>query len=157
MTAPAARERDDLARRLAAAHADRGRIAVTCAAAARLVGCVGWEETAAGILDVLVNLVGCEDAAIYATPPDGGPPRRVVAVGPEAAAHATPATVGRALRIPFELDGRCLGALVLFRLVPHKAGIEPHDRDILALIARHAAAVLGGGRRPRRVAEREGP
>lgn len=117
-------------------------LALVCAAAARLVGCISWEDSAAGMLDVLVNLVGCDDVAIYAQPSGGGPAQRVLSVGPRAAEHPTLATAASALRIPFEIGDIALGALAVFRLVPHKTGFDRLDRELLELVARHAAAVL---------------
>ena len=125
------------------AEADRARLATLCAAAARLIGCFDWDDTAAAIVDVLVNLIGCTDAGIYVAPPQGGPARRFLSLGAHAAAHPTLATVGRAHRVPFQLGDTCVGALALFRLAPHKASLDPLDQELLGLLARHAAAVLG--------------
>jgi hypothetical protein len=41
-----------------------------------------------------------------------------------------------------KLDGRLTGLIVLFRMLAQKARVEPLDRELLDLLATHAASAL---------------
>jgi GAF domain-containing protein len=44
--------------------------------------------------------------------------------------------------IPLKLDGRVVGAIAVFRLLPQKAGLAPVDHELFDLLASHAASAL---------------
>jgi GAF domain-containing protein len=74
------------------------------------------------------------DAMVDATLSDG-----VLRIGPIAGSDAVAA-------VPLTVQGTTVGALVLLRLFPHKAALKPEDRDLLDLIAAHAASALFAAR-----------
>jgi GAF domain-containing protein len=44
--------------------------------------------------------------------------------------------------IPLRLDGVVTGAIVVYRLLPHKPGLEEIDFELFDLLALHAATAL---------------
>jgi GAF domain-containing protein len=74
------------------------------------------------------------DAMVDATLSDG-----VLRMGPIDGSDAVAA-------VPLTVQGTTVGALVLLRLFPHKAALKPEDRDLLDLIAAHAASALFAAR-----------
>lgn len=48
--------------------------------------------------------------------------------------------------VPLRIEGATIGALVLLKLLDHKNGIEEHDRELLDLLAAHAATALVASR-----------
>jgi hypothetical protein len=48
--------------------------------------------------------------------------------------------------VPFTMQGDVVGALVVLELVPHKAALQWQDRELLDLLAAHAASALVGAR-----------
>jgi GAF domain-containing protein len=74
------------------------------------------------------------DAMVDATLSDG-----VLRIGPMAGSDAVAA-------VPLTVQGSTVGALVLLKLFPHKAALKAEDRDLLDLIAAHAASALFAAR-----------
>lgn len=74
------------------------------------------------------------DAMVDATLSDG-----VLRMGPLDGSDAVAA-------VPLTVQGTTVGALVLLRLFPHKAALKLEDRDLLDLIAAHAASALFAAR-----------
>ena len=48
--------------------------------------------------------------------------------------------------VPLTVQGATVGALVILKLFDHKAMLRPEDRDLLDLIAAHAASALFAAR-----------
>jgi hypothetical protein len=136
----------------------------------RLHGTLDREEILAGVQEILANLVGCEQTAVfdltedrsalrlvsangierdrYRTVPLGRGPIGAAAASGEAflagpgAGERSPEEPDLTACIPLRLDGRVIGAIAMFRLLPQKAGIEELDRELFDLLATHAATAL---------------
>src|SRR5205823_2259531 len=74
------------------------------------------------------------DPAVDATLSDG-----VLRIGPIAGSDALAC-------VPLTVQGTTVGALVLLKLFDHKESLKPEDRDLLDLIAAHAASALFAAR-----------
>lgn len=130
----------------------------------------------AKIGEIIVNLLGCEEYAIFERDGLGGPlrllastgvdpePLRTLALGQGAIGRAS--STGRLLRadleapvaglLPFEQElTACIplvagalpvGAIALFSLLPQKLAIEAHDVEIFELLARQGGAALHASR-----------
>jgi hypothetical protein len=134
----------------------------------RLHGSLDRGDVLTTIQEIVTNLVGCEEIAIFeadatgtslllaaATGIDTRPYEKVPfgagTIGRCAAAGATfiasddGAPGDDALLsacVPLRLEGRVSGAIALFRLLPQKSGIEAVDRELFDLLATHAATAL---------------
>jgi regulator of replication initiation timing len=121
------------------------------------------------IQEILANLVGSEEIAVFELDDTGASLRLVASHGIESAAFArvalgqgvigavaasgdgwiagdaAPAEGTEALLtacVPLKLEDRVTGAIAIFRLLPQKRGIEPVDRELFDLLATHAAMAL---------------
>jgi GAF domain-containing protein len=74
------------------------------------------------------------DPAVDATLSDG-----VLRIGPIAGSDVLAC-------VPLTVQGTTVGALVILKLFDHKASLKPEDRDLLDLIAAHAASALFAAR-----------
>lgn len=74
------------------------------------------------------------DPAVDATLADG-----ILRIGPLEGSEATAC-------VPLTVQGTTVGALVILKLFDHKALLRPEDRDLLDLIAAHAASALFAAR-----------
>jgi len=74
------------------------------------------------------------DALVDAALADG-----LIKIAAAGAAHAVAV-------VPFTMQGDVVGALVVLELVPHKAALQWQDRELLDLLAAHAASALVGAR-----------
>ena len=75
---------------------------------------------------------GASDVLVDASFADGG-----VRFGPVPGSSAIAV-------VPLAVQGQALGALVILRLLPHKAGLHREDRELLDLLGAHAASALLG-------------
>jgi transcriptional regulator with GAF, ATPase, and Fis domain len=135
----------------------------------RLHSTLDRDEVIAVIHEILANLVGCEEALVLETSPDGA---SLVPVSAQGIEWTGPVPVGEGLIgrtvasgeryvaaeragagssdhdanvtacIPLKLGDKLVGALVLFRLLPQKQGFEDLDRELFDLLATHAAMAL---------------
>lgn len=115
------------------------------------------------IAETVINIVGSEEFALYELDAASGEHRQIASMGAEAAHARTlragegplgalvarglpelagPGVPGPAAFVPLRRDGAIAGALVIFRLLPHKAGFEAVDREIFNLLGAHAARAL---------------
>jgi nitrate/nitrite-specific signal transduction histidine kinase len=117
------------------------------------------------IKEILINLVGSEDFAIFERAGDhlrmidwfDEPPAafrevrigdgvigNVAATGETYVAGGDHARgVGIVACVPLQVDGRVTGAIAIFRLLPQKqAGLEPLDEELLELLASQAGIAL---------------
>lgn len=147
-------EREQVLReRLADQLADSRRCAEQLAAAEQRIGHLAKLQAAmrelheatmpAGVLttikEIVANLVGCEEMGIYARRPDGGLTLLDgIGVDDEHGGTEENAIVS----IPLHLNGRVVGVIALFKLLPQKAGIEPVDQELFSLLSLHAARAL---------------
>jgi hypothetical protein len=92
------------------------------------------------IKEIVANLIGSEEMGIYARSPDGG---LTLMDGIGVDADRSGDVDGDAIiSIPLRLNGRVVGAIALFKLLPQKPGIEAVDRELFALLSAHAARAL---------------
>lgn len=92
----------------------------------------GMEDDAGGLYQDGVYAGG--DPAVDATLSDG-----VLRIGPIDGSDALAC-------VPLTVQGATVGALVILRLFQHKDTLRPEDRDLLDLIAAHAASALFAAR-----------
>jgi nitrate/nitrite-specific signal transduction histidine kinase len=136
----------------------------------RLHGTLDRREVLDVIQEIVTNLVGCEEIAIFETDRDGAAVTLVHSCGIDPKAHdrvhfgqgligqavdsgeayvavdggpaTTPPEAGLTACIPLKLGDRVTGAIALFRLLPQKAGLGALDRELLELLGTHAATAL---------------
>jgi nitrate/nitrite-specific signal transduction histidine kinase len=121
------------------------------------------------IHEIVINLIGSEELAVFVATPDGSlrlessmgverarfehvPPGRgiigdVVAkrqrfVRGGTAPRVSPNETELTACIPFVVDDRVIGALAIFRLLPQKTALEAADLELLDLLATQAAIAL---------------
>lgn len=121
------------------------------------------------IQEILANLVGSEETAVFERDEAGGALRLVSSNGIEREAFAHVAcgegVIGRVVAtgetwiageggaaggrdealtacVPLRLEDRVTGAIAIFRLLPQKNGLEACDRELFDLLATHAAVAL---------------
>jgi len=140
------------------------------AAIERLHGALDRNEVFTAIQEIVVNVVGSEELALFDLTPDG---RRLapahtfgidadrlkeIAVGSgavgraavegrvyvagEDGAKAFPEDPHLTACIPLKLGDRVTGALAIYRLLDHKPALTDFDRELFALLERHAALAL---------------
>jgi phage-related minor tail protein len=132
----------------------------------RLHGTVNRKEVLDTIQEIVANLVGCEEQAVFEV--EGGTLRLIASVGidPEAYGELVlgEGAIGRAALegtiyvpgpgkgrgvdegltacIPLKLEGEVTGAIALFGLLPQKPALEDVDHELFELLATHAATAL---------------
>ena len=135
-----------------------------------LHGTLDREKLLTTIQEIVINLVGCEELAIFELSGDDSDLRLVSSFGidVESRLPVTSGLIGRAVRtgeifldgesddgdrspaeagltacIPLEVDGRVTGAIAIFRLLPQKAeGLGVLDRELFDLLASQAGIAL---------------
>jgi len=150
-------------------EAENNNLASLYVASYRLHGTLDRKEVLGAIQDIVVNLIGSEELAVYELEPEGATLRlvasfgidpvwhdhvtvgegrigRVAAVGQldigPALGSERPQERGLTACVPLKLDGRVTGALALFKLLPLKAGFETVDLALFELLGTHAATAL---------------
>lgn len=137
----------------------------------RLHGTLDRDDVLEAIREIVANLVGSEQLAIYSARPEAGALELVTSVGVDPAPPATIAIGGGLIgasardgktylfessgdpdRLPHErdltacvvlkLDGVVTGVLAIFRLLPQKSSFGALDRELFELLATHAATAL---------------
>jgi hypothetical protein len=137
----------------------------------RLHGTLDRTDVLEAIHEIVANLVGSEQMAIYSTRSDGSGLERVISIGlspePPRTIPFGQGLIGAAARdgrtcvfdvtrdpkrLPHErdltacvvlrLDGHVTGVLAIFRLLPQKTAFGPLDRELFDLLATHAATAL---------------
>jgi hypothetical protein len=116
--------------------------------------------------EIMINLVGTEEIAIFELaanaaqlsllscfgvarerlahlPLDAGAIGNVAATGEAFFAGASAEGDGELTAcVPLRADGRVIGVIAVFRLLPQKQGIERLDRELFELLATHGAHAL---------------
>jgi hypothetical protein len=120
------------------------------------------------IKEILINLIGCEELAVFELSEDAADLELVTSFGIDEEQYrsisirdhvlgklvstggtyigGTTASPGESLSVtaclPLTLDGRVTGAIVLFSLLPHKPGLRELDFELFDLLGTHAATAL---------------
>lgn len=151
----------DTSRQLVAADAESGQLLRLHVALTRLVESPDRPSALEALKDVVINIVGSEDFAVY----ESG--ETVAMMGETAARHprfdgelplvrdaiatgrprlATVDSAGEppcpVACIPLMLGREVKALLVVFRLLPHKPALGTRDVDVLELLRAHAATAL---------------
>ncbi len=157
--------------RYAEVEQENSNLANLYVASYRLHETVERREVLAVLHEIVANLIGSEEMAIFEMNPEGSALSLVGSFGIEPERQRTvlvgSGVIGRAVLagetyvsdggpaqgglpqeadltacIPLKLDGRVTGAIALFRLLPQKAGFVAVDRELFDLLATHAATAL---------------
>jgi hypothetical protein len=166
------RESEGFAAQYRDLEAQNSNLANLYVASYQLHGTLDQQDVFRIIQEIVANLVGCEEVAIFEADAAATALRLVASTGIERTRYELVARghglIGRAFEtgeiwvtgdddgaeaavpgepalsacIPLKLDGRVSGALALFRLLPQKTGIDGLDRELFALLATHAATAL---------------
>jgi hypothetical protein len=166
-------EKERLAGRYTQVERRSANLANLYVAAYRLHSTLERAEVLAAIQEIVVNLIGCEEVAVFeregelerlslvagqglaedmpsAVPFGAGVIGRAAAggstlvVGPGEA--ALPHETGITACVPLKVGGRVTGAIAIFRLLGHKAGLEELDYELFELLGTHAATALVSSR-----------
>jgi GAF domain-containing protein len=137
----------------------------------RLHGTMDREEVLAIIQEIIINLIGSEELAIFELEPESGRLRLIASFGINPSEQENivlgSGVIGRAAQsgemfiaeqhvdqnlkpeeaaltvcIPLKVDGRVIGAIAVFRLLSHKPALEAIDHELFDLLATHAATAL---------------
>ncbi len=137
----------------------------------RLHGTLDRAEVLAAIQEIVANLIGSEEMAVFEMDESRSTLRRVAANGLEPgswpsvpldqgligrvamtgalyvagngdASSAHPAERDLTACIPLKIDGLVIGAIALFRLLPQKKGFVAVDHELFELLGTHAATAL---------------
>jgi hypothetical protein len=143
-------------------------LATLYAASYGLHGTVERTEVLQAIKEIVINLVGSEEVGIFGmrkhsgvllllesmgidedalrvVPLDDGPIGKVGTSGELylRADDDEPAQRGQLTAcIPLRAAGQVVGVIAIFRLLPHKPGLGPLDRELFSLLGTHAATAL---------------
>lgn len=131
-------ELDSLRAQLAELEQQHAHLTCLYVACSRLHASPDREDVIAAIHEIVINLIGCEELAVYEK--HGERLSLISSFGIEPG--NTPAFENATAVVPLVLDGRETGAIVLFRLLDHKPGLEPIDHELFELLTTHAATAL---------------
>lgn len=127
----------------------------------QLNGTLDRAQVVATIQEIIINLIGCEELAIWemdngvlklagsfgidaeqwsAVPLGSGVVGAVALMGETYTADEKQAELVAC--IPLKLDERVVGAIGIFSLLQQKQGLEPLDYELFDLLASHAASAL---------------
>ncbi len=144
---------------------DKAHLGRLCVASVQLHDIGGGEADALrSVQDVLVNLIGSEQLAIWSVSPDGRRLELRASQGIDAEAWRSvtmgeglvgkAAVAGEVRRgeaeepgqptvcIPLILGRRVVGLVAVFGLLPHRPGFAPRDQDVFRLVSQQAAFAL---------------
>ncbi len=134
----------------------------------RLHGTLEYGEVLAAVQDVVINVIGSEELAVFEPSEDGRELRPVQSFGVEARRlglqQVGVGPIGRAAAdgkawvvgdgppppefpdltacVPLQAGGCVVGVLAIWRMLRHKKVLGAADRNVLELVARHAATAL---------------
>ncbi len=162
----------DCAARIRDLHERNTDLVRLTVAAQRLASSVQRDEVLSTIEEIVVDLIGSEELAIFELPEiDGdadslrlvhvrgiaansprlaraaGPIRYALGVGQTLVARsrrrgADDVDGGLTAAIPLKLDGHVTGAIAIFGLVEHKDALAPVDHELFEVLSRQAAMAL---------------
>ena len=153
-----------LRQEVARSASQHGRVASVLAGCHRLHTTLERGTMLIAVHEVLVSLVGCEEAAVFERGLDAtsltiaacfGISEQAVTPLPEAVLASVlagrlfvgvhdPGAVPRrpTVCLPLRVDGHVLGALALYRLADHNTGLSDGDWDLLDVFSGHIATAL---------------
>lgn len=136
----------------------------------RLHGTLDHNEVVLAIQEILANLVGCEEVALFEREPgaqclqlvrasgvEAGPLESVpvghgvignavlageIAIAPDWRVPRAPAEEHLSACVPVLLAGQVVGVIALFRLLAHKPALQDLDRELFDLLAHQAGTAL---------------
>ncbi len=135
----------------------------------RLHGTLDRDEVLTTILEILINLVGSEEIAVFEMESGGSALNLVASYGIDEERYQTVSLgsgiLGRVAAtgdshfddekkdtsgneesitacIALKIDGRVTGLITVFKLLPQKPGLEPVDHEMFELLATHAATAI---------------
>ncbi len=136
----------------------------------RLHGTLDRQEVLATIQEIITNLIGSEETAVFELDEQKAVLHLVASMGIDAARFRNVSldsgVIGRVARtgeafvateadgqrsadearltacIPLKVEGRVTGAVAIFRLLEQKSGLESVDRELFDLLGSHAATAL---------------
>lgn len=138
----------------------------------RLHGTLNRQEVLDAILEIIINLVGCEEFVIYEADPENRQLRLAASFGVDAGAYrtiavgsgligtvastgeayladrsdgagATPLDANLTACIPLRVDNRVTGVIAIFELLPQKeSGLGTLDHEMLDLLSAQAGIAL---------------
>ena len=164
-------ETEGYSSRYAAVEQQNSNLANLYVASYRLHGTLDRAEVIAAIQEIIANLVGSEEAALFEIDPDKQALELVASFGVDRDECPSiplgsgligltartgeilvvdPAQVSGAVGlesrltacVPLKLDGTVTGVVAIFGLLPQKGGIEDLDRELFDLLATQAAFAL---------------
>lgn len=165
------KETEEYTARYSAVELQNSNLANLYVASYRLHGTLDRQEVVAAVQEIIANLIGSEEAALYELDPDTQQLQLLSALGLESE-DCPPIPVGTGLIglaartgeilvvdpaqpsgatglesrltacVPLKLDGKVTGVIAIFRLLPQKGGIEELDRELFDLLATQAAFAL---------------
>lgn len=136
----------------------------------RLHGTLDRKEILSSVQEIIINLVGCEEFAIFDLD-DGGMLTLTASMGIDTARYGRipvgEGKIGETVRageiylakekgadsasseqtpliacIPLKVEGKVTGVIAIFRLLQHKTALEAIDQEMFDLLATHAAMAL---------------
>lgn len=137
----------------------------------RLHGTLDRKEILSSVQEIIINLVGCEEFAIFDLDAEERMLTLTASMGIDAARYrrirADRGKIGETVRageiylakgkggdsassdappliacIPLKVEGKVTGVIAIFRLLPHKTELEEIDQEMFDLLATHAAMAL---------------
>jgi GAF domain-containing protein len=140
----------------AAASQRMGRLAQLLASALQLHAALLPADVLTVIKEIVANMIGSEEMGIFARRADGllvpldGIGDDVAALGLiHAAALRDCMAAGKTLLgdqpaacVPLLMDGRAMGVIAVFRLLPQKPTLDEGDLELFELLATHAGLAL---------------
>ncbi|HET6900542.1 MAG TPA: GAF domain-containing protein [Vicinamibacteria bacterium] len=164
-------ETEGYSSRYAAVEQQNSNLANLYVASYRLHGTLDRGEVISAVQEIIANLIGSEEAALFEIDPDTKtlelvasfgvdrdqcPPipvgsgligltartGEILVVDPSQASGATGLESRLTACIPLKLDGTVTGVIAIFGLLPQKGGIEDLDRELFDLLATQAAFAL---------------
>jgi len=164
-------ERRAIASRLIEMERQNAHLGSLFVACHQLLGCVDRADVLSTIQEIVVNLIGSEEVAIFECRPEeqrlalaasrgleanvyqsipfdagriGRAARsgRACLAGDSALTVETPIENGLTACVPMRLEGRVIGVIAVFRLLPQKSGFTRVDLELFDLLGVQAATAL---------------
>lgn len=164
-------ERRAIASRLVEMERQNAHLGSLFVACHQLLGCVDRDDVLTTIQEIVVNLIGCEEVAIFECRPEqqrltlaacrgleanvyqsiafgsgrigrAAQSGRAWLAGDAGPAVETPIESGLSACVPMRLEGRVIGVIAVFRLLPQKNGFTRVDLELFDLLGVQAATAL---------------
>ena len=163
-------EQRELLERFAGLEEQSSTVTTLYVACQRLHSQLSRREVLLAVRELISNLIGCEEYALFSLASDGAL-HRVASFGLDSGAlerlDARTGLIGRTVRtgeiylrpesdgveaaphesnltacIPLQREGIVVGAIALFHLLPQKPGFQELDRELFGLLKTHLATAL---------------